>query len=182
MIINTSRIVSDRKYCMKLFNYYQKRKSLTREKTSCKNHTDKAFTNLDLGNYLLEEHKHSIKELFPKRNYYDWCITIYYYSVYHASLALLSKIGYKSNNHMATISAIALFYCHKSDILRISEINLLIKTVAIKEEDINLIIKSKDIRERASYGAGESFSALLAENYREEVSEFVNRIRGFMEH
>ena len=123
MKFEPNRLTKEKKYCEELFNHYIKIKSIKKTNPDYKKHITKAVSNLELANFLLEEHNFSIKEKLPNRKYYDWCITIYYYSIYHISLALLAKLGYKSNSHFATLAAITLFYYHKDNALKKEEVN-----------------------------------------------------------
>lgn len=95
MKFNSNILIKDKRYCEKLFKHYLKTRALRKTDQEFRKYINKALSNLELANFLLEEHNFSIKEKLPNRNYYDWCITIYYYSIYHTSLALLTKWGYK---------------------------------------------------------------------------------------
>ena len=47
--------------------------------------------NLTFANWIIEKHKDEIPTVFGGDNFYDWVISIYYYAIYHAALALMSK-------------------------------------------------------------------------------------------
>lgn len=178
MKIDTKKLVSDKQYCETTFNYFKKIQTLNPENiTLFEKHINKAINNLDFANFLMLEHQHSIKEKFPAQNFYDWCIIIYYYALYHAVLALLIKIGYTSKNHLATITAITLFYYHKRNILNKEETEYIIHKISIKKEEIELLLNSKEIRERASYGVDETFQQTQAKQMQEETAELVNKIK-----
>lgn len=177
MKFDSNKLIKDKKYCEDLFKYYIKIKALRKTNLEYKKHINKAISNLDFANYLLEEHDYSIKEKLPNRNYYDWCITIYYYSIYHAALALLAKLGYKSNSHFATLATITLFYYYKDNILRKEDINFLIEKISLDEKEINFVIDSKDLRERACYGVDETFNKSIAKILQTQTADFVNKIK-----
>ncbi|MDD5417626.1 MAG: hypothetical protein PHW96_01925 [Candidatus Nanoarchaeia archaeon] len=181
MKFEPNKLIKDKKYCEELFKYYIKIKAIRKTSLEYKKHIKKAVSNLEFANYLLEEHEHSIKEKLPNRTYYDWCITIYYYSIYHTSLALLEKLGYKSNSHFATLTAVTLFYYHKNDILKEEDINFLIEKINLKEKDISFVIESKDLRERACYGVDETFNKSLAKHLQVQTADFVNKIKDLIE-
>ena len=61
--------------------------------------------------------ENELKELFDE-NFYDWTINIYYYAVYHSSLALVSLLSYKSKSHMATLCFIIHHYYHNRNKLK----------------------------------------------------------------
>ncbi len=45
-------------------------------------------------------------------NEFDWAVIKAYYAMYHSGLACLAKIGYKSDDHNASIMALELFFVH----------------------------------------------------------------------
>ena len=177
MKFDTKRLTKEKEYCEELFNYYIKIKTLRKTNPDYKKYIDKSLSNLELANFLLEEHSFSIKEKLPGRKYFDWCITIYYYSIYHTSLALLAKLGYKSNSHLATLSAITLFYYHKDNVLQKEDIDFLMEKVNLEEKEIDFVIESKDLRERACYGVDELFNISIARLLQTQTAEFVNKIK-----
>jgi len=62
------RLTKEKKYCEDLFKHYLKIKTLKKTNLNYKNHIRKAISNLELANFLLEEHNFSIKEKLPNRN------------------------------------------------------------------------------------------------------------------
>ena len=180
-MINQEKLLTDKDYCEKIFRLFLKKKIIKEDQLKAfKKYLDKSINNLEFANYILEEHNHSLKEKLKNKKFYDWCITIYYYSLYHSALALVSKAGFESKNHLATITALTLFYYHKKNILNKQEIEFLLNSFPIKKEEISFIISTKDLRERASYGV-ESFEQKQAENLRKQTVDFVNKCRGILE-
>ena len=177
MKFDASRLTKEKLYCEELFNHYTRIKALKKTNPDYKKNISKAVSNLELANFLLEEHDFSIKEKLPNRKYYDWCITIYYYSIYHTSLALLAKLGYKSNSHLATLAAITLFYYHKDNVLKKEDIDFLLEKINLEEKEIDFVIESKDLRERACYGVDESFNISIAKMLQKQTADFVNKIK-----
>ena len=176
-MINQERLLKDKKYCEEAFEFFLKKKIIKEDKLNAfKKHLDKSINNLEFANYILEEHNHSIKEKLKNKKFYDWCITIYYYAIYHSALALVSKAGFESKNHLATITALTLFYHHKDNIFNQEEIEFLLNSFSIEKEDINFILDTKDLRERASYGV-ESFEQRQAESLKIKTADFVNKCR-----
>ncbi|MEK6941178.1 MAG: hypothetical protein AABW49_04745 [Nanoarchaeota archaeon] len=170
-------IALDKKYCEDLFEHYLKTNALRKTHPEYKKYLNKAVSNLELANFLLEEHNFSIKEKLPKRTFYDWCVTIYYYSIYHTALALLAKLGYKSNSHLATLTAITIFYYHKSNMLKKEDIDFLIERANISKNEIDFVIESKEMRERACYEVDELFNISIARMFQKETVDFVNKIK-----
>jgi uncharacterized protein (UPF0332 family) len=180
-MINQKKLLTDKKYCEKVFKFFLKKKIIKENKLKTfKKHLDKSIDNLEFANYILEEHNHSIRKKLPNKKFYDWCINIYYYSIYHSALALISKVGFESKNHLATITALTLFYHHKENILNKEEIEFLINTFSIEKKDINFLLDTKNLRERASYGI-ESFEQRQAKNLKIQVVEFINKTREILE-
>src|SRR3989344_346635 len=177
MKFDANRLVKEKKYCEELFKHYNKIKSLKKANLEYKKHIAKAISNLEFANYLLEEHNFSIKKKLPDREYYDWCITIYYYAIYHTSLALLSKLGYRSGSHFATLATITLFYYHKDNVLKREDIDFLLEKINLEEKEIDFVIGSKDLRERACYGVDESFNISIATLLQKQTVDFVNKIK-----
>lgn len=130
---------------------------------------------------FFSEHSQSIKEKLRGRSFYDWCIVIYYYAVYHAVLALICRAGFKSKSHLASISALTLIYYHKKKFLSKEDLQLVIGGQDIEGEDIEFVADSKNLRERASYGTDENFELILAKNLQKNTVDFVNKIRKVIE-
>lgn len=177
MKFDVSKLTKERQYCEELFNYYIRIKTIKKTNPDYKKYINKAVSNLELANFLLEEHDFSIKEKLPNRKYYDWCITIYYYSIYHTSLALLAKLGYKSNSHFATLATITLFYFHKDNILKKEDIDFLLEKINLEEKEIDFVIESKDLRERACYEVDELFNISITKMLQKQTVDFVNKIK-----
>lgn len=181
MKINKERLIENREYCEKVFQEFLKSKIIRNDQAKLfKKYLGKSINNLEFANFILEEHNYSIKEKLPNKSFYDWCITIYYYSLYHSAMALVSKAGFESKNHMATIAALTLFYYHKYNLLKKEEIELLLNSLAVEKNEINLIMETKELREKASYGV-EAFEKKQAENLRKETANFISKCREILE-
>jgi len=181
MKIDINKLIRDKKYCEKVFVEFIKRNMIRENKLkSFEKHINKALSNLKFANFLVEEHEDSIKIKLPNKTFYDWCIIIYYYSIYHTALALITKAGYESKNHMATITAITLFYYHKDNLLKKEDIEFLIEKISLEKTDIDLVFDSKELRERACYGADQLFELRQALALKKETVDFVNKIRIFL--
>ncbi|MFH1064903.1 MAG: hypothetical protein V1734_00140 [Nanoarchaeota archaeon] len=89
MKVILQQLVGDRKYCETAFRHYVKIKVLRKTDSGLfKKHLNKAVSNLEFANFILEEHEGSIKAKLPGKSFFDWCLTIYYYAVYRAAMAL----------------------------------------------------------------------------------------------
>jgi len=181
MKVDVQRLVKDKKYCETVFKHYTKIRLLRKTDSSLfDKYINKSMSNLEFANFILTEHDYSIKNKLPKKTFYDWCITIYYYSIYHIALALTTKISYESKSHLATITAITLFYYHKDNILKKKDIEFIIEKVHLEKQEIYLVLDSKKLRERACYGADEVFELSQAKRLQEQTAEFVNKIRSLL--
>lgn len=75
---------------------------------SDKNRLVKIKPDIDLAQKHLKkaEYNHRVAQSLEKMKIYDWALNIWFYSIYHCFLAILSKYGYESRNQSCTISAI----------------------------------------------------------------------------
>ena len=68
MKINIDRLISNKKYCEEVFKLFIKKKVIRENKLKFfGKHINKALSNLEFANFLLEEHKNSIKEKLPNK-------------------------------------------------------------------------------------------------------------------
>lgn len=182
MKVDMKKLINDKEYCESVFRDYVKIRVL--RKTDSKlfgKHLNKSLSNLEFANFILTEHDYSIKEKIPNKTFYDWCISIYYYAIYHSALALVTKIGYDSKSHLATITTIILFYHHQDNILKEEDINFLIEKIHLEKDEIDLILESKSLREKACYGTDELFELSQTKRLQRQTADFVNKIKRLLE-
>ncbi len=132
-------------------------------KIEVEGHLNKAKRNLRFSRRILDDLK----------DFYEWSIISYYYSVYQAALALCAMKGYKTKSHIATISILIKFFYPQ----HISEDDL--KTVAktiMVEEDIREFAELKNYREDATYSISVEYERVLEESLGEKAIEFVNKV------
>lgn len=178
MSVDSVRMIKDKNYCREVFNHFIQNKIIHKvEPDLFIKHMNKAVDNLEFGNFIFNEHLYSIKKKFRDKFFYDWCIVIYYYSVYHALLALIFKAGFKSKNHLASISALTYIYYHKRNLLNKEDIQFILDGFMIEAEDIEFMINSKEMRERASYSVDVSFNLYLAKEMQEKTANFVTKVK-----
>ena len=140
----------DAEECRKYFEAAMKKNIIIEISNSedwSKRHIEKSIHNMDFSNLIDSIHDTIIKEKFPKKSFYDWITIAYYYAIYHAALALLAQIGYKSKSHMATLCGIILHYYHKNKFLEKKHIEILKQ---IDKETVEKFIEAQKLRERAS--------------------------------
>jgi|SRR3989344_2147646 len=139
----------------------------------------RAEHNLSFAGWLIEKHNKEIPEIFGKENFYDWVINIYYYAIYHASLALISREKYESKSHLATLSFLIYYHYHLQNSLNKRDIDLIVSS--LNKEDIETLGFSKELREKASYNVHESFERELVINTRKQAIDFINKIKSILE-
>ena len=138
-----------------------------------KRYLEKAEHNLDFAALVTDFHKDVIKQTF-----YDWVTIAYYYAVYHAALALIANIGFKSKSHLATLCGIIIHYYHKNKNLDEKYIEILRQ---IEKRNIEQFVETQDLRERASYGVSTDFEKGLALIAKKDAIEFINKTREILQ-
>lgn len=124
-------------------------------------HLHKAKRNLHFSRRIVDEVK----------DFYEWAIVSYYYSVYQAALALCASKGYTTKSHTATIALlIAFFY---PDHLTKEEVKNIVQ--GLGEEDIRELVELKNYREDATYSISVEYEQKLAEELGDKAIDFVNK-------
>lgn len=106
---------------------------------------------------------------------YDWVVVSAYYSMYHASLAALAEIGYRSKNHSATIIALEVLFVRKK-LLEIDFIDALKDARSLEGEYIETIRRARRQRETAQYMVTKDTGKNIAESSIARARSFVNRM------
>ena len=142
---------------------------------------ERAKKNLELMSIIseLSKNREAQKALKLSENYSndEWVIVTSYFAMYHSALALLAKIGYKSDTHTATIIALEKFFVEKELIGQ--EYLAMFKHAKdqINKQDIDNLSKGKENREIAQYKVTEAINLAIAEASMKNAYEFVNKIR-----
>ncbi|MFH1315901.1 MAG: hypothetical protein ABII01_00090 [Candidatus Woesearchaeota archaeon] len=171
--------MKDKKECRKWIDNYIKKKILRKTKEESRLYLKKSDHNLNFANWIIEKHKDDIPALFDKETFYDWAISIYYYAIYHAALSLISREGYTSKNHSATLCFLIYYHYHSDKSLTNEDVELVASSLS--KEDIETVGFSKDLREKACYDIHESFEKELSQNIRGQTIDFVNKIKEMLE-
>lgn len=166
--------LKDKKECKSWLNEYIKKGILKKSSNESVLHLKKTDHNLNFANWIFEKHKEKI-EIFKDETFYDWIINIYYYAIYHAALAMISKEGYESKNHTATLCFLIYHHYHSQKAFNKEDVELIASSLS--KEDIETLGTSKELRERACYDVHESFEQKLADQIREKTINFVNKIK-----
>lgn len=154
------------------FNFYLKKEMIKSEKENKflpLSHLKKAEYNLKFINFLEDNQK-----------FYDWIIVGCYYTIYHSALALITKKGFSSKNHLATLCALIKFYYLQNKILSKEEIELVSKS-SLEKEEVSYFAYAKEKRETASYGLSEEFNKVEAKDLRKKTILFLNKCREILE-
>ena len=105
----------------------------------------RTYKNLELMNIIsqLSTNKEAQKALKLPEEYSndEWMIITAYYAMYTSALALLAKIGYKSDNHTATILALEKFFVKKELIGQ--EYLAMFRPAQLSRQDVSDISKRK---------------------------------------
>ena len=158
-------IMNDKAKLDDLYNQYLKRKIILKKPSDLsKAHIAKSDNNMEFVNFLLQNNK------FP-----DWCVVGLYYSVYHASLALLSKKGYSSKDHNATLCFLIKNFSEfsKEDIE-------LIDNLQIKRDEIEFYSGLKEERGNANYSTSLLFDKDKILDFKEKSIMLINKMKAIL--
>ncbi len=150
------------------FNFYLKKEAINKESEAIflpVSHLKKAEYNLKFVNFLTDN-----------KRFYDWIIVGCYYIIYHSALALITKKGFSSKNHLATLCALIKFYYVQEKSLTKDEIDLVSKS-SLEKEEVSYFTEAKEKRETASYGLSEEFNKIEAEGLLKNTIQFLNKCR-----
>jgi uncharacterized protein (UPF0332 family) len=124
-------------------------------------HLEKTQHNLEFSQFLIKNNK-----------YLDWSIVGLYYSIYHASLALVINKGHTSKDHSATLCFLIKHYTQITK----EEIKL-VEHLQITKTDIETYSKLKSERQKASYSTVKQIELDKIKTLRKEVILFINKIK-----
>jgi len=167
--------LKDKKECKVWLDIYIKKRILEKKKDESRLYFNKAEHNLNLANWLDAKHENEIPEMFGEETFYDWVLSMYYYAVYHAGLALVSKLLFRSKSHTATLCFLIYYYYHKEEIIDEEDVELI--AISLEKEDIETITSVKSLRERASYDVHALFEKEIAEDARDKAVAFLEKVR-----
>ena len=167
--------LKDERECKFWLESYIRKNIIKKSLNDSRLHLKRTDHNLTFANWIIEKHKDEIPEVFGVDNYYDWVISIYYYAIYHAALALMSKEGFTSKNHSATLAFLIHHYYYSQKALEKEDVELIASS--LDKEDIETIGVSKELREKACYDVHEMFEKRLAEQIKKDAVDFANKIK-----
>jgi len=165
--MDINKLFSDNSYLESQIKFFMDNKQIKKIKTNPElvaSHIQKAKHNL------------SFFKLNKKyQEYKDWQIVALYYSLYHASLALITNKNYSSKNHYVTIILLIKEYSISKDEAE------LINELSISQSEAQMYTNLKKDRHDASYSTETKFTKETIENYQMEVIKFINKTEEILE-
>lgn len=125
---------------------------------------------------LSEEHIHKAKHNLRAADYNikggfsDWGVSQAYYSMYHALLAILFKLGYESKNHECTINAVEYLIEERKIYLDLKDIAFIRTTEQMTPKD------AKSLREEFQYGIETTVNEKLLNELLQNAKRVVEKI------
>ncbi|MBN1385850.1 HEPN domain-containing protein [Candidatus Woesearchaeota archaeon] len=168
-LFDFNKMIDDPKLLENKIRTYQRKNILVmqpEDKALIKGHQAKAEHNLRF-----------IKDNL-KLGYHDWCVVGCYYAAYQAAMALLSKKGYRTKSHDATLCVLIKEY-HNQGID--AEDIALINSLFFDYHDLLFYVQSKLKREEATYSTRYVFDKSLVEQLRIKSIMFVNKAKQILE-
>ena len=168
---------------MEKIDFYLRKGQLVKDKSVINlagKYLDKARDNLVTMNLLSE--LNDKKEMLKIPKDYDsneWVVISGYYAMYAAALALLSKIGFRSKNHTATLLILEEYFVKRKRLR--NEDLLLIKNAQFQREEIEKISDARHKREIAQYSITKQTTKNIAEKIKVDAFSFVNKVQEVLE-
>lgn len=168
--------------CKHWHQYYLKQKMLRKSTLDSGLYLKKAVHNLDFTNWIYDKHRDEIPSTFGNERFFDWVIVGYYYSIYHAALALIATKNLLSKSHLATLNALILHFYHETKKLDKKDIELIAESIGktLDKEDIEIVVNVKSLRERASYSASYEFEESLVKTAKENAIRFIGKVKAIL--
>jgi uncharacterized protein (UPF0332 family) len=173
--------------CQQSLRYFEsnaqiKRLNARQAEADVLGHMKKALHNLSLANQIFESNqKNQLQVSYSGENYYDWVITVSYYSMYQACLSALAAVRKSGENHSATVCALVFHYVHKRKQLNEQYLLSLDKIQVLANQDVQKLVERRFQREKASYDTGYTTQVGLAQTALTEAREFVLKVREILE-
>jgi uncharacterized protein (UPF0332 family) len=169
--------------CEQSLSYYERRGQIRRlnpqqARDDVVGHLKKAFHNLSLANQLFDSNQNaSLQTTYSGETFYDWVISISYYSMYQACLSALAAVRKSGENHSASVCALVYHYVHKRRHLNEQYLLALDRIRVLADQDVQKLVERRFDREKASYDTGYTTAVGLAQTALTEAREFVLKIR-----
>ena len=114
----------------------------------------------------------------PDYNSDEWIVITGYYAMYAAALALISKIGYRSKNHTATLILLENSFI-KRRLISEEDLSILRKAM-IQKEEIEKLSDARHKREIAQYSVTKQTTKEIAERIKKDAYDFINKVESII--
>lgn len=166
---------------MRKINLYLKKGQIARDESVralAKKHLEKAKNNIITMQILfeIENNKKARKLLAIPENYdaNEWAVICGYYAMYSCALSLISKIGFRSKNHAATLLILNEFFV-KKNYLKAEELRI-IQNAQFQKEEIEKISDARHNREIAQYSITKQTTKEIAEKIKIDAFYLINKV------
>jgi uncharacterized protein (UPF0332 family) len=177
MAIDINRLIKDFDFLLKreTENKFFIRKSST-EKIKEDYYLIKSSKDLTLGRALAtlfqDKEKKKSLELEENFEYWEWVATIYYYSMLKAAKAIIAKKGYQTDDHYATLCALAKLFVVKNE-LDINVLELFKEATELFEQKYILYFhEAMESASESRYNVSKDFDKQKALEIRDKALEF----------
>lgn len=171
---------------MRKINFYLKRGQIAKDESVIalsNKYLEKAKNNIVTMQILSElENNKKVRKLLSIPEEYnpnEWVVICGYYSMYSCALALISKIGFRSKNHTATLLILDEFFV-KKNYLRVEDL-LIIKSAQFQKEEIEKISDARHSREIAQYSITKQTTKDIAEKIKIDAFNLINKVEEILE-
>lgn len=145
-------------------------------------HLKKAIHNVSFANQIFDGNQNGqLRTTYSGENYYDWVITICYYSMYQACLSALAAVRKSGENHSASVCVLVYHYVHKRKRLNEQYLLALDRIRTLANQDVQKLVERRFDREKASYDTGYTTQVGLAQTALSEARDFVLKVREILE-
>ena len=104
----------------------------------------------------------------------EWVVIAAYYSMYIAALSVLTKLGYKSKNHSATIQVLEEYFVKKSLLDKSSFLSL--KNAILQKEELEKLSEVKHKKEIAQYSVTKKTTKEIASKIKQDAYSFTGKV------
>lgn len=155
-------LIENKNKLEEVYQYYLKNRFIIQTTLNLsKAHISKANYYMEFADFILKEER-----------FVSWSVVGLYYSLYHASLALLSQKGFYSKDHNATLCFLIKNYSEFSE----EELEL-VDNLKINREEIEFYSGLKEERKKANYSTDILFDKEKVEELRKNAISFLNKVK-----
>ncbi|MEK6854743.1 MAG: HEPN domain-containing protein [Nanoarchaeota archaeon] len=108
----------------------------------------------------------------------EWVVICGYYAMYSSALALIAKLGFRSKNHIATITILEESFILKK-ILAKEDVTSL-KNAILQKEEIEKLSEARHKREIAQYSVTKQTTKEIVESIKKDAYQFINKVESII--